>query len=173
MSRQQKKMVIDNMGLAYQQANRLAIYDPAVDIDDKVQTAAMALCRAVRGYDKHRGAKFSTYASVAIRRGLVDLYRISKRRVQHFRQWSEHDGELAEAEELEPATAINEELAALLAILTETERAVIGQRFGIGAKQRTLRQIAARMHVTHERVRQIEKKAIAKLRRLVGANDGD
>lgn len=50
-------------------------------------------------------------------------------------------------------------------ILTEKESAVIVMRFGIGGiEPMTLEQVGAVMGVTRERIRQIESKALRKLR---------
>jgi RNA polymerase primary sigma factor len=50
--------------------------------------------------------------------------------------------------------------------LTERESQIIKMRFGIGAfEAMTLEQVGAHFGVTRERVRQIETKALTKLRR--------
>jgi RNA polymerase primary sigma factor len=55
-------------------------------------------------------------------------------------------------------------LPALLACLTERERRIIDARFGLVGEERTLREIAADLGVSAERVRQIEEIALGKLR---------
>lgn len=56
-----------------------------------------------------------------------------------------------------------------VARLPEKERETIIRRFGLdGERPRTLEQIASRFHVTRERVRQVEGKALGRLR--IGAN---
>src|SRR5713226_8041332 len=53
----------------------------------------------------------------------------------------------------------------LLATLTPREEKVVRMRFGIGnGIDRTLEQIGHEFHVTRERIRQIETKALSKLR---------
>ncbi len=53
----------------------------------------------------------------------------------------------------------------VLDTLTERERMVVQLRFGLqGNDVRTLDEIAKHLHVTRERVRQIERRALAKLR---------
>lgn len=61
------------------------------------------------------------------------------------------------------------ELRALLAGLSERERMVLRARYGLDGEQQTLHQIAARIGVSGERVRQIEQRALAKLRAASGA----
>jgi len=59
----------------------------------------------------------------------------------------------------------NEEIGAVLNELKDKEKKVIILRFGLdGGEERTLEEIGAMFGVTRERVRQIEEKALAKLR---------
>jgi RNA polymerase sigma factor (sigma-70 family) len=55
------------------------------------------------------------------------------------------------------------ELPRLLALLTKRERTVICSRYGVGRPERTLREVADRLGVSAERVRQIEHASLAKL----------
>jgi RNA polymerase primary sigma factor len=52
----------------------------------------------------------------------------------------------------------------LLATLTPREASVLRMRFGIGEKDHTLEEVGQRFAVTRERIRQIEAKALARLR---------
>lgn len=54
-----------------------------------------------------------------------------------------------------------------LALLPEREGHILRCRFGIDCKEQTLEQVAGDLHVTKERVRQIETCALAKLRTLL------
>ena len=90
---------------------------------------------------------------------------------------SEEDGSATMGELIEDASAINPEehlirthvaaeiADALMRCLTPRERRVIQSRFGLytGAKE-TLEEIGRRMRITRERVRQIEARALEKLR---------
>lgn len=66
------------------------------------------------------------------------------------------------------AIARKQELDTRLALLTPRERYIVEQRFGIGGDgvPKTLSQIASRMNITRERIRQIEKQALQKLRNM-------
>ena len=60
-----------------------------------------------------------------------------------------------------------------LAILDERERQIIIARFGLnGAKIKTLAEIGAKVGTSRERIRQLESRAIAKLRRALGGFEG-
>ena len=60
---------------------------------------------------------------------------------------------------------LREELAAALESLTERERSVVRLRFGLeDGRARTLEEVGKEFNVTRERIRQIEAKALRKLR---------
>lgn len=64
------------------------------------------------------------------------------------------------------------EVKVLLDVLTERERMVIVERFGIlDDIPKTLEQIGVALNITRERVRQIEAKALRKLRRVGGREE--
>lgn len=61
-----------------------------------------------------------------------------------------------------------EELVSLLAGLSERERSILRARFGLGRAEESRRQIAERLGVSVERVRQIEERALRKLAAAAG-----
>lgn len=62
----------------------------------------------------------------------------------------------------------NKEIADLLAGLNERERAILGKRFGLdGSDPVTLEMLGDKMGVTRERIRQLEKAALSKMRRVL------
>ena len=61
---------------------------------------------------------------------------------------------------------LKEQIAAILSTLTDREQKIIKMRFGIGGgKSHTLEEVGAEFSVTRERIRQIEAKALTKLRK--------
>jgi RNA polymerase sigma factor (sigma-70 family) len=56
-----------------------------------------------------------------------------------------------------------EELHALLADLSDRERMIVRARYGLDGEEQSLRQLADRLGVSAERVRQIEQRALGKL----------
>lgn len=61
---------------------------------------------------------------------------------------------------------LKEQIALILQTLTDREQKIIKMRFGIGGgKSHTLEEVGAEFSVTRERIRQIEAKALTKLRK--------
>src|ERR1700761_1353975 len=75
------------------------------------------------------------------------------------------DGEAADAETTVISHLLHDDLRRVLATLEEREQNVIRMRYGLGDGQpRTLDQIGRRFGLSRERVRQIEREVMAKLR---------
>ena len=75
----------------------------------------------------------------------------------------------AERDSPEDATAnqiLKEQIAEILTTLSEREQKIIRLRFGIGGgRPHTLEEVGNEFSVTRERIRQIEAKALSKLRK--------
>lgn len=80
-------------------------------------------------------------------------------------------GDLLESDQASPAevmdfTLMREQISVLLETLTEREREVVIARFGLqDGKRRSLADIGGHLHLSRERVRQLERSALNKLRR--------
>ena len=60
---------------------------------------------------------------------------------------------------------LRDQINAVLAKLTDRERRVISQRFGLtGGRSRTLEEVGLALGVTRERIRQMEARALRRLR---------
>ena len=74
-----------------------------------------------------------------------------------------------ERESPEDSTAnqiLKEQLASIISTLSEREQKIIKLRFGVGGgRSHTLEEVGAEFSVTRERIRQIEAKALSKLRK--------
>ena len=75
------------------------------------------------------------------------------------------DDNVAVPQEAAAYTLLHEQLMEVLNTLTEREQKVLRLRFGIDdGRPRTLEEVGRQFHVTRERIRQIEAKALRKLR---------
>lgn len=76
------------------------------------------------------------------------------------------DGSVAKPEERASDQLLKEQVLEVLEYLSDRERKIIKMRFGLdGDKPHTLEEVGAEFAVTRERIRQIEAKALNKLRR--------
>jgi len=169
------EIVRDNVPLVLAMAKRTRIV--GVDLTDLISEGNLALLRAVLKFDCARGFKFSTYACRAILKSFSRLATRSARHRGHFPV--EFDPDLEKSDYVEQRRVAVEddcvsELKALMdenaAKLSEVEQTVIRARFALdrdddpSQKAKTLEQVGEMIGVTKERVRQIQNKALGKLR---------
>jgi len=139
-----------------------------------VSDGNLSLMRAVEKFDYSRGYKFSTYASWAIMRNYA---RTIPESLYHAARQVTGNEELLEtvADTREPecdgveVEGIRKTLERCLAQLTDRERAIVVRHFGLKGEGQgeTLDQIGKGFGVTKERVRQIERNAIKRLREIL------
>ena len=169
-------LVESNMPLVLSMAKKVHIR--GVAFGDKVSEGNMALLRAVDGFDCSRGFKFSTYACRAIMKSFARLASKTSRRRQRFP--TEFDpayekSDWLETRREETAEYCTEELVRILrsnsAELSAVELMVIKGRFAFsdGKTRKTLVEMGQILGLTKERVRQIQKKAVGKLREALEA----
>jgi len=134
----------------------------------------ISLMRAIEKFDCSRGFKFSTYASWAIMKNFARSVPREKYLLDRFMTGAEEVMELAGlGAKYDPrATTLSElreSLDAVLAQLLPRERAIIVRHYGLGEgnESQTLAQLSEKLGISKERVRQIEYKAIEKLRTML------
>ncbi|MDO4558998.1 MAG: sigma-70 family RNA polymerase sigma factor [Planctomycetia bacterium] len=145
-----------------------------------VSDGNMSLMRAVEKFDFTRGNKFSTYASWAIRKNFArtipeELRRRDRSSAGEIEFWEFVDPAQRDPTDVdfgEPAWGVS--LETLLESLEERERQIIMARYGLGGSESpmTLTQVGEMLGVTKERVRQIESRAMDKLRRTAAERVG-
>ncbi len=137
-----------------------------------VSDGNMSLIRAAEKFDFARGYKFSTYASWAIMknfaRTIPDEHRHRDRfRTSHSEMFTSTEERRSDQYEQESAQNQREaQIGKILERLDEREQKIIISRFGLdhGHEPQTLKEVGAEMGVTKERIRQIEARALSKLR---------
>lgn len=137
-----------------------------------VSDGNMSLIRAVEKFDYSRGNKFSTYASWAIMKNFArtipsefkhkDRFRTTTEELFIARQDERRDPYLEETVQ----RSRQRELSKIMNRLDDREQKIITARFGLGRGKEplTLKQVGEEMGVTKERIRQLEARALIKLR---------
>ena len=134
----------------------------------------MSLIRAVEKFDYSRGNKFSTYASWAIMKNFARSIPEEKRRRERYVTGHEEMFEMApDTRSNEQEIVASQEQAAhkvnrLLEYLDPREREIIRMRAGLDdhAKGMTLEEIGQQFGITKERVRQLNARAMKKLKAI-------
>ena len=145
---------------------------PTQDFFELVSDGNMSLLRAVDKFDFSRGNKFSTYATWAIMKNFARTFHDANRhrdrfRTSHSEMFSYTEDVRADQYEQESAQIQREsQVERILGRLDERERQIVTARFGLirGHEPLTLTQVGAAMGVTKERIRQIQARAMSKLR---------
>ncbi|MDR1052543.1 MAG: sigma-70 family RNA polymerase sigma factor [Planctomycetaceae bacterium] len=141
---------------------------------DLVSDGNLSLLRAVEKFDYSRGNRFSTYATWAITRNYArtipdekrhrDRYHLNEDELLEKAIDRRSDLQLMERYQIEREQQVD----MLLNTLNEREQRIIVSRFGIGHTKSplTLNEVGVEIGITKERVRQIEARALAKLRKI-------
>jgi RNA polymerase primary sigma factor len=168
-------LVRTNLALVLAMAKRTRLGD--VDFAEIVSEGNMALIRAVDKFNVERGFKFSTYACRAI------LKAFSRTALKHNRHrtrfpvefepemeksdWADKRRDQVEEDCIDELKQIVDRN---LADLSNIEQTVIKRRFNWTQQDEsplTLEEVGKIIGVTKERVRQIQNKALAKIRKLM------
>ena len=168
-------LVRTNLALVLAMAKRTRLGD--VDFAEIVSEGNMALIRAVDKFNVDKGFKFSTYACRAILKAFSRTAMKHSRHRQRFPVEFEPDLEKSNWNEIrrdqieedcvyELKTIVDHNLADL----SDVEQTVLKRRFNWEQNEHsplTLEQVGRIIGVTKERVRQIQNKALMKIRRLM------
>lgn len=161
-----------NLRLVFSIAKRYASVGSAA-FDEFMGEGHVTLMRAVEKFDFSRGVKFSTYATWAIVNGCNAL--LKKQSTLQRQQFSHSPDDIEDmlpdhrvtAGEEQSVQDIRQAVGELLLGLNSRERAIIEARFGFDVHQSpTLKEIGADLGISKERVRQLQQRALDKLRAL-------
>jgi RNA polymerase sigma factor (sigma-70 family) len=168
-------LVRTNLALVLAMAKRTRLGD--VDFAEIVSEGNMALLRAVDKFNVERGFKFSTYACRAILKAFSRTAMKSSKYRTRFPVEFEPDMEKSDwidrkRDEVEDdcIDELKQIVDRNLAQLSETEQTVLRRRFNWEQAEEhplTLEEVGSIIGVTKERVRQIQNKALAKIRKLM------
>ena len=144
------------------------------DLFDRISDGNLSLARAVEYFDFARGVKFSTYATWALIRNFASS--IHRELRYQYRFLAGHDEMIDTIEDERKEQGVEEEsrsqqhreVTELLEYLDQREQQVLRCHFGLkpAEERMTLQEIGEQMGISKERARQIERRALAKLREI-------
>lgn len=145
------------------------------DFEELLSEGNAILLYAIDKFDFSRGFRFSTYATHAIQRHFFRvIQRTQRKRRFEVDSPSELLLETVAAPAIEPPStgpALTPELLRQMSkLLDERERLIIEERFGLRTKastEKTLKILSDEMGLSKERVRQLQHRALAKLREFL------
>jgi RNA polymerase primary sigma factor/RNA polymerase sigma factor len=148
---------------------------PDQNFFELVSDGNLSLLRAVEKFDYARGNKFSTYASWAIMKNFARTIPGEYRQRDRFRTSYDELFDLTQEKRGNPIIEENmqqdriSKIQRVLSRLDERERQIIVGRFGLDhtKEPQTLKEVGEELGVTKERIRQIEARALSKLRQAV------
>ena len=149
--------------------------NPGCTFEELLSDGIVAIMRAVEKFDFDRGFRFSTYATQVIRRSSYQtVVQLQQERQATLGGLQDMDLDLTDEGR---ESAISEkrwhELRGRLSVMMEKldrrEKFIIRARFSLGAHRKvyTLQSLANRLGVSKERVRQLERRAMDKLKMMV------
>ncbi len=147
---------------------------PYSNFFELISDGNLSLIRAVEKFDYGRGNRFSTYATWAVTRNYARTIPDEKKHHDRFHasEDSFFDSTMDNRSDIQAEVRSHlerqQQIGHLLSGLDEREQKIIVSRFGIGNVEEplTLNEVGVEMGVTKERVRQIETRALAKLRQI-------
>ena len=154
---------------------------PDYDMEDLISVGTIGLIKAVNTFRADKGSRLGTYAAKCVENEVLMLLRASKKLSKEVSLFEpigvDKDGEavsLVDILEMDNKAAIDtmilrqdvkELYEAFESCLTETEKTVLGMRYGLyRGKEHTQREIAGKLGISRSYVSRIEKKAIEKIR---------
>lgn len=154
---------------------------PQQSFDEMLSDGILTLMQAVEKFDYDRGFRFSTYAYRSIAR---NAYRtVTSARAEEARFTRDAEDWAFEQEADQSTSTMTDNVwsnlrdltASMLNELDRRERFIIRSRYALGAhrKVRTFQYLADKLGVSKERVRQLEQRAVGKLKAMASELEMD
>jgi len=147
---------------------------PLANVNELISDGNISLMQAVEKFDYGRGFRFSTYASWALLKNFAktipeENYRGEKFVTGQAELLNSVPDSQDKLHKEEFTASLRSAINRVMSKLSERERTIVRFRFGIGDKDdaQTLGEVGQKMNVTRERVRQIEARALDKMRALL------
>lgn len=161
-----------NLRLVVSVAKRHAT--PSLNLFDLISEGNFCLMYAIDKFDYARGNRFSTYATWALMKSFARTVPEESHRVSTFVTGQQEILNTipvrgGSPDEVPFEESLRDRLLDIVSQLTDREQQVIRCRFGLDTdgKKLTLAEVGDALGVTRERIRQIETRALEKMRRLL------
>jgi RNA polymerase sigma factor (sigma-70 family) len=149
------KLFNSNLKLALKISREKTFQDSYAE--DVFNEACIGLWEAVSKYDASKGFRFSTYAAFLMRSSLDKNFESSNDFYDSFSQHQEEDFNLSD---------LQQQIKKSFSELTEKEQLVVSKRFGLdGGDELIYSQIGRMLNLTKQRIEQINKSALDKVRK--------
>ena len=150
------------------------VVDAANSFDELVSDGNVPLIRAVEIFDFERGTRFSTYATWAIRNSLYRSTPRNRKRRTRFRLGCEmvfaslSDPRGLPHEQESFHRELRQSLERMLSKLDDRDRTIVVDRFGLNetGRPKRFREIAEKLNISTERVRQLLARSLDRLHQL-------
>ncbi|NNJ25177.1 sigma-70 family RNA polymerase sigma factor [Alienimonas chondri] len=146
---------------------------PGANFFSLVSDGNVSLMRAIEKFDYTKGNKFSTYATWAIMKNFARSIPQEHRQLDRFRTGKEEVFQFSKEDRANPYmdeltnNRQRKVIGDILMELDDRERDILRYRYGLeqGSEPQTLEQVGNRFGVTKERIRQLEGRALRKLKK--------
>jgi RNA polymerase sigma factor (sigma-70 family) len=150
----------------------------SLDMNELISEGNMAMLRSINRFDLTKGYRFSSYACRSILKAFSRVAMRTSRYREHFQTENEvplEGNDFKESRQQEIRQNFLDELERILSMnaahLSDIERMVIAERFALqsgpaseAGEPKTLGEVGEMVGLTKERVRQIQNRALEKLR---------